>query len=73
MNQKLPRTKVGIVDGQLKVTEIFYTKKMAKLNNKQYGWNAVPPVDCNPKCRGLLPDGQNEICIGGECIIIPAP
>lgn len=71
MKDYVPKTKVGIVKGQLKVTAVYYSRKMAKLNNKEVGWKEVPEVECSPKCRGVLSDGGNEICIGGECVIIP--
>lgn len=76
MKQQLLKTKSINVEGILVATEVYVTKKVAKLKeNKEkginIGWNAIG-VDCSPKCRTNLPDGY-EMCIGGTCVFFPNP
>lgn len=75
MEKLLQKSRLVNDSGIIK-NQVFNSKAILKANkgkSLEYGWVTVNVPDCKPSCRGVLPNGDIEVCQNGSCIIIPNP
>lgn len=73
MEKTLQKSRLVNDNGIIK-NQVFNSKVILKANKVkqlQGGWVDLVEVECSPKCRGVLPNGDLEICQNGNCVILP--